>query len=209
MAYMESRYKKRTHDTHMNRHLPYVKDEKKHVDIVLLGTSHFERLVWFNADVRKQLPRKVFVAGVGGDRVEHILYRLESKDGLLYAFNQRKNKPKKIILLAGGNNLLSNYSSADKPAEIVEKMKYVINYIRKELPDTYLEVWAIPRNEENSPEIEEYNTLLEKMCEEEQVPFSKEVYKKTKQHPNTIFHDGCHLSKEGYMKCMIPSIRKL
>lgn len=204
---MESKYKKRTHTTHMDRHLPYVQDEKNNIDVVLLGDSHFERTVWFNTDVRKNLPRNVFVASVGGDRVENILYRLETNEGLLYAFGQRKKQPRKIIFMAGGNNLAEGYQPSEKPDIVVEKMKYVINYILKRLPGVHLEVWAIPRDEGNSPTIEEYNVKLERMCEEEKISFSKEVYEKTKREPNTIFHDGCHLSKEGYMKCMIPVIK--
>lgn len=204
---MEGLYKKRTHDTHMNQHLPYVQDDKNNIDLVLLGDSHFERLMWFNETIKKKVPNDVFVAGVGGDKIENILYRLESKDGLIYAFHQRKNKPKKIIFMAGSNNLLLG-NKPDQPERIVEKMKYVINYLRKELPTIPLEVWAIPIDKKHTKTIETYNFLLKKTCELLDCSFSEEVFLATKTKKG-IFHDDIHLNVNGYSFCMLPVIHKI
>lgn len=212
---MQSVYKKRTHDTHMNKHLPYIRNEKNPIDIILLGDSHFERLVWFDKDVNRSLPRNMFVASVGGDRVENILYRLESDDGLIAALKSRppstySNRPKKIVLMAGGNNLFASNGKVDSPQTTVDKMKYLIQYLNKELPGVILEVWAIPRHSDNSSLVAEYNRLLGEMCKNELCLFSNKVYNNTLKYGYGIFHtDNAHLSKFGYMKCVVPEIRNL
>jgi lysophospholipase L1-like esterase len=176
--------------------------------VVLLGTSHFERLTWFSKSISRKKPIDTFVASVGGDRVENILYRLESEDGLVAAFQHRHPIPERIVLMAGGNNLLEGYKKADTPEEVVEKMRYVIQYLQAQLPKVQLQVWAIPRDAANSEVIKKYNELLVLMCLQEKCSFSQEVYQKTLACNNGIFHDDAHLSVAGYKLCMLPFIPK-
>jgi hypothetical protein len=200
---MQGVYKKRTHDTHMQKHLPYARNTDNTIKTVLLGTSHFERLVWFNQQIRQHVSRDTFVAGVGGDRVEHILYRLESKEGLIEALGSRKPLPERIILLAGGNNVIA-LRRPDTPEATMEKMRYVVREIKKRLAGVTLEVWAIPRDKARSSVVGLYNRLLKDMCQQENVPYSDDVYTKSIEADNGIFHDDVHLNVRGYLECMVP-----
>jgi lysophospholipase L1-like esterase len=200
---MQGVYKKRTHDTHMNKHLPYVQDPNNTIKTVLLGTSHFERLVWFDRKISQHVSKDTFVAGVGGDRVEHILYRLESKDGLIEAFKNRQPQPERIVLLAGGNNVIA-LRNPDTPEATVEKIRHVVQYLKKGLAGVTLEVWAIPRDKARSNAVDRYNRLLKDMCQQENVLYSDDVYAKSMEADNSIFHDDVHLSVRGYLQCMVP-----
>lgn len=64
----EPKWKQRTHETHMRRDLPRCRDPKQSVRHLLIGSSHFERLISHG------LAGDMFVAGVGGDCAEHMLY---------------------------------------------------------------------------------------------------------------------------------------
>ena len=200
-------FKKRTHDTHMQKHLPYARDEKNKIEVVLIGSSHFERLIWFDPEIIKEVPDNFFVASVGGDKVENMLYRMESKDGLLFALKNRKEPPKKIILMAGSNNIALP-KVPESARSIICKLKLLIALIQKELPNTELEIWAVPTNPKLSPAILKYNQALATMCRQLKLGFSREMYDATvRSHSDALFHDHIHLSKEGYRKCVLPLLK--
>ena len=117
--------------------------------------------------------------------------------------------PERIVLMAGGNNLSKSFKEPEKPEIVVEKMRELIRYIKDELPNVQLQTWAIPRDYFNSDTFKEYNRLLELMCKQERCSFSKELYEKTLEQDNRIFHnDKTHLSLTGYKICMLPFLPK-
>ncbi|CAF1487083.1 unnamed protein product [Adineta ricciae] len=99
-------FKQRSHDTHMRSHQPQLTaagELSEQVDIVLLGDSMFERFK--NTGRFTQLgllpyPR-LFNAGVGGDKIENVLYRI--KLGLLTMLKEKN--PKLVVVHIGTNNL--------------------------------------------------------------------------------------------------------
>ncbi|UJR17640.1 hypothetical protein I4U23_004536 [Adineta vaga] len=106
-----ARFKQRSHDTHTEVHQPQLEnsslttvcDVSSQINIVLLGDSMLERFKTTGKNTQiGQLPYpQVFNAGVGGDKIENILYRIQ-----LGLFNMLKDKnPKLIVLQVGTNNL--------------------------------------------------------------------------------------------------------
>lgn len=205
---MISRWKARTHDTHMKRDLPYLLNLENSTKYMLLGDSHFERLLTTNkGKLLKFLKNNVFNASVGGDRIENILYRLESKQGLLCLLG-KKRQPKVMVIMMGSNNLLMN--PPDSPTSLVDKFIMVLEYIQTQLPQTKLITWAIPNDFHNTPSIAKYNKLLEKVCKKYDVDFSDELYQFTriKSKNMNMFADHIHLSTIIYSRVVIPILNK-
>ena len=104
-----ARFKQRSYDTHTSTHQPQLESSTENIssasqiDIVLLGDSMFERFK--NTGKYTQIGQlqypQVFNAGVGGDKIENVLYRMDL--GLLRLLKPKN--PKIIVLQLGTNNL--------------------------------------------------------------------------------------------------------
>ncbi|CAF0757738.1 unnamed protein product [Adineta steineri] len=111
-----ARFKQRSHDTHTQTHQPQLESPTlttssvllssqylPQIDIILLGSSMLERFKTTGKDSRigqMQYPQ-LFNAGVGGDKIENVLYRINL--GLLRLLKLRN--PKVFVLYLGGNNI--------------------------------------------------------------------------------------------------------
>ena len=95
-------FKQRSHDTHNQTHKPQLENDSP-IDIVLLGDSMFERFK--TTGQRTRIGRlaypQLFNAGVGGDKIENVLYRIDL--GLIDLL--KPHNPKLIVLHIGTNNL--------------------------------------------------------------------------------------------------------
>jgi lysophospholipase L1-like esterase len=95
-----------------------------HIDLLFLGDSitqgWHENSTWH----RFYDPRKAANFGIGGDRTEHVLWRIQhgELDGI---------DPKLTVLLIGTNNL-----SASTPDEIAQGVTAVVAELRHRLPKT-------------------------------------------------------------------------
>lgn len=107
----QARFKQRSHDTHNRTHRPQLNEHSSstsaellpQIDIVLLGDSMFERFKTTGRQTQigqLRYPR-LFNAGVGGDRIENVLYRVDL--GLLDLL--KPHNPKLVVLHLGTNNL--------------------------------------------------------------------------------------------------------
>ncbi len=99
--------------------------KKGPVDLLFLGDSITAG--WRNAPAvwsRYYAPRQAANFGIGGDRTQHILWRLENGevDGI---------HPKVVVLMIGTNNTGSNTE-----AEVAEGVKAIVERLRSKLPDT-------------------------------------------------------------------------
>ncbi len=99
--------------------------KKGPVDLLFLGDSITAQ--WRNAPAvwsRYYAPRQAANFGIGGDRTQHILWRLENGevDGI---------RPKVVVLMIGTNNTGSNTE-----AEVAEGVKAIVERLRSKLPDT-------------------------------------------------------------------------
>ncbi len=110
----------------MKQHEGYVERARAgEVDLLFLGDSI--TYGWNNAkDVwsRSYGPRKVANFGIGGDRTQHVLWRIEN--GELDTI-----KPKVVVLMIGTNNL-----GANTDAEIADGVRIILDRLHSKLPET-------------------------------------------------------------------------
>lgn len=116
-------------------------NQKKHMaaqggwDIVLIGDSITQG--WETAGKAawsKYLePRKALALGYGGDRTEHVLWRLDNGevDGL---------KPRAVVIMIGTNN---TGHRKDPPEAIAAGVRAIIDRVREKMPATKILLLAI------------------------------------------------------------------
>lgn len=149
---------------------------------------------------------------VGGDGVQHVLYRLQGDDGLLEHIKSRPEslQPKRIIFMCGGNNKLSNSKRVNIELidRIINTVEYIFEVIKQHLPKIQIECWAIPIDRSHSESIIVYNQRLKDRCASIGVMFSDEFFNETMRRLD-IHEDDVHLNKHGYHACMLPLLNKL
>jgi lysophospholipase L1-like esterase len=133
--------------------------------------------------------------GIGGDRTQHVLWRLEhgNIDGL---------KPKAAVVMIGTNN--SN-GEDNTPGQIVDGVTAIVKKLREKLPDTKVLLVAIfPRNENFSTQrgkILQVNQVLRKLADNKDVfwiDFGHRFVNSDGLIPVELMPDYLHLSKGGY-----------
>lgn len=125
----------------MKRHDSFNERVKKgNVDLLLIGDSITQgwegsgKKVW----EKYYTPRNAVNLGIGGDRTEHVLWRLDNG-------NIEGISPKAAVIMIGTNNSGSNTSE-----EIAEGVAAIVTKLRTKLPKTKLLVLAIfPRGANN------------------------------------------------------------
>lgn len=156
---MKPKWKKRSEDT-TNKHVEYLSGTEN--DIVLIGTSMFERFQYVPAgqnawNAHNLNTKNIFNCGVGGDRIENILYRIKDRKVLKYM----KNIPSKMIVMCGANDVDGN-----KPVDLLADGVYqILNCIRERFPDQkrtklYL-IGAYPRKSDKISEENVYKRVLD------------------------------------------------
>jgi lysophospholipase L1-like esterase len=106
--------------------------------------------------------------GIGGDRTEHVLWRLDhgNMDGL---------KPRLVVLMIGTNN--TGHRKAEEPAQqTADGVRAIIDRIHKKSPDTKVLLLAIfPRGERPDDKLRVHNdainAILAKMDDGKKVYF--------------------------------------
>jgi len=152
----------------------------------------------------------VFVPSVGGDRVENLLYRLESKDGILFNLDQRPSPPKKIALMIGGNNLNRNGVDSNTIMKVASTVRHILSLIRQTLPQTYVEVWMIPppTTQSKAQHWATYANELSKVCSLEKVSYSQQIYDNMRKlNPREVLLEDGHITETGYQKCVLAQIK--
>jgi lysophospholipase L1-like esterase len=126
----------------MSRHEKFVTQAKEGgIDLLFLGDSitDFWRNRGSNVWNKYYAPRHAADFGIGGDRTQHVLWRIEhgELDGI---------HPKVIVLMIGTNN------SADDPADdIAEAIRRMLADIHAKIPDTKILLLGIfPRGPHKS-----------------------------------------------------------
>ena len=96
------------------------------VDLLFIGDSITQGWMGAGKDVWQKYygERKAMNAGIGGDRTQHVLYRLDhgNIDGL---------KPKLAVIMIGTNN-----SGTDSSEDIAAGIKAIVEKLRSALPET-------------------------------------------------------------------------
>lgn len=134
--------------------------------------------------------------GIGGDRTQHVLWRLENG-------NLTRLKPRVAVIMIGTNNTGGDTNSAPQIAEGVEA---VVAKLRKELPETRLLLLAIfPRGENPDhplrQKVAEVNKIIAKLDDASHVHYldiGGKFLADDGTLPKEIMPDFLHLSPQGY-----------
>jgi len=164
------------------------------IDLLFLGDSITQG--WNNNTVWQQHygQRNAANFGIGGDRTQHVLWRLENGevDGI---------HPKVVVLMIGTNNVRDN--SAE---EIAEGIKAIVKTLRAKLPQTkVLLLGVFPRGEQpDDPDRAKLAAVNEKIAALDDGDHVKylDIGKGFRNEDGTISRsimpDFLHLSREGY-----------
>ena len=173
-------------------------------DLVFIGDSITDgwrtrgREVWN----KFYAPRQALNLGIGGDRTQHVLWRIErgELDGL---------KPKAVVLMIGTNNTgkEKDGSPRNSTAEIIEGVTAVVKAIRAKLPQSRLLLLAVfPRGTVDAPQraqIKEVNTVIARLDDGKMIKFldiGKVFLADDGSIPKTIMPDLLHPNAEGYQR---------
>jgi beta-glucosidase len=140
-------------------------------------------------------PRKAVNLGIGGDRTQHVLWRLEKAplEGV---------KPKAAVVMIGTNN--SN-GEDNTPGQIAEGIEAIVKKLRERLPNTKILLLAIfPRGENFNAQrgkLTQINQVLMKLHDGQNVHFldiGHHFLNSDGILPGEIMPDYLHLSEKGY-----------
>lgn len=188
------KYKARSHNTYQSTHVTGLNAEPK-VDIntVLIGDSMFERLKNTGRNTRfAQLPSS-FNAGVGGDKIENVLYRLDL--GLMSQLDTRNVKL--WVVMIGTNNL----KKALKKVE-VERYRLLLQALLRISPRSRILCCEIfKRKDIDDCHVEESNRAIRGVIEEMNGNLGEKIF--WVEAPDGVTKerlvDHVHLDKEGYI----------
>lgn len=165
------------------------------IDLIFLGDSITQG--WNdNAVWRKYYgKRKAANMGIGGDRTQHVLWRLDhgNVDGL---------SPKLVVLMIGTNNSNGTDNTAE---EIADGVKAIVHRLREKLPQTKILLLAIfPRGQKPNPQREknaEASRLSSKLADGKMI-YYMDIGKKFLEPDGTIrkeiMPDYLHPTLDGY-----------
>lgn len=115
------------------------------VDVIFIGDSITHGWEGAGKDVwaKYYVKRNAVNLGIGGDRTQHVLWRLENG-------NIKGIAPKAAILMIGTNNSNGEDNTAE---EIGDGITAIVHRLRSELPKTKVLILAIfPRGQQPSPQ---------------------------------------------------------
>lgn len=194
------------------RHNEKVKLAKKgNVDLVFIGdsiTHGFEKkgkAVWDQYYAK----RNALNLGFGGDRTEHVLWRLDHGEIEGIA-------PKLAIVMIGTNNTRNK----SKPEQIAAGVQAICTKLRSKLPDTRILLLAIfPRGPKPTDPLrlnnEAANKLIAKISDDKQIFFldiNSQLLTETGMLTREIMGDFLHPTPKGYEiwgKAIEPTVAKL
>jgi beta-glucosidase len=139
--------------------------------------------------------RKAVNIGIGGDRTQHVLYRLQNG-------NLEGVKPKAAVVMIGTNNSNGEDNSAQ---QIAEGVKAIVKELRTREPQMKILLLAIfPRGENFNPQrgkITQVNQVLQKLDDGKNVFYLDIGHRFLEEDGTlsaTIMPDYLHLSQKGY-----------
>ena len=193
-----------------SRHDKFVEIAKRGgVDVLFLGDSitdawggegHGQNSPGSKLFTEKFVPLKAANFGIGGDRTQHILWRLQN--GELQGIN-----PKVVMLMIGTNNSNGKDNTA---SEISEGVKAIVGEIQKQSPSTKVLLLAIfPRatgkdldnQKVQTAKINQVNESIAKLNDGKKVKFldiNKNFFAADGSIPTDLMPDQLHLSPKGY-----------
>jgi len=186
----------------VKRHEGFVELAKNGGDVLFLGDSITDgwrgrgKAVW----EKNYAPLNAINFGIGGDRTEHVLWRMENGEleGL---------KPKAVVLMIGTNNTGKNPDGTPKNTneEIVEGVTKIVQGLRTKLPGAKILLLAnFPRGEKDTPirtRLKEINAQLAKLDDGKMIKYL-DIGNKFLEDDGTlsrdIMPDLLHPNEKGY-----------
>ncbi len=174
------------------------------IDLLFLGDSITQG--WNDNEIwrRHYAPRKAANFGIGGDRTEHVLWRIQNGevDGIA---------PKVTVLLIGTNN-----ADANTPDEIAQGITAIVTELRKRLPTTQILLLGIfPRDPQPTAKREALKAVNEKIAKLDDgshvrfLDIGAVFLNEDGTISREIMPDYIHLTSQGYRKwadAMEPSL---
>ena len=179
-----------------DRHQEILSADKSGVDIIFLGdsiTHNWEKKSYGFSIWQQYYGEKAFNMGFGGDRTQHLLWRIEN--GELNNVN-----PKYVVLLIGTNNAPHNH-----PENTTKGIKLILKTIKTKLPQSIILLHRIFPRAENQSDLrlvnDEVNQQIEALANGEDIIFVDihDVFlDRIDNIPQNIMPDGIHPSTKGY-----------
>jgi lysophospholipase L1-like esterase len=195
----------------MKRHDKFVEMAKGGgIDVLFLGDSitdawvgegHGPRSAGRKVFAREFEPLKAANFGIGGDRTQHVLWRIENGelDGI---------RPKVVMLMIGTNNSNGKDNTAE---QIADGIKAIVHAIHKHSPHTrVLLLGVFPRatrktaeeNRAQMDKIRKVNEIVSRLDDGgktvKYLDFGDKFTEKDGTIPREIMPDQLHLSEKGY-----------
>ncbi|MCS6850899.1 MAG: platelet-activating factor acetylhydrolase IB subunit [Gemmataceae bacterium] len=182
----------------MKRHALFLERAKKgDVDVLFLGDSITQGWEGNGKEVWKEHfePLKAVNFGIGGDRTQHVLWRITEGKEL------EGIQPKVAVLMIGTNNLSNNTNE-----EIAEGVTAIVKELGRQRPQTKVLLLGIfPRgakpDDKNRERIKAINAMLAKLDDGKQIRFLDIGAKFLDADGNLskeIMYDFLHLTPKGY-----------
>ena len=174
-------------------------------DLVFIGDSITEGWRWgAGAAVwNKYFEQWAVDFGLGGDKTQHVLWRLENMDfpGLA---------PKAAVIMIGTNNV------TDSAEDIAAGVKAVVAGARKRFPGVKIILMSILPNARAQEKMAQVNTLLAPMADRKNLFYLDLAAKFTPEGDNWkgLKSDKLHLTTEGYevwaaeLQALLPQVLK-
>ncbi len=160
-------------------------------DSITQGWEGEGREVW----ARYYAHRGAVNLGIGGDRTQHVLWRLDNG-------NLEGLSPKAAVVMIGTNNSNGEDNSVD---QIAEGVTAIVRRLREKLPGTKVLLLGIfPRSENPSPQrgkVLQVNQVLQKLGDDRDVfylDFGHRFLDASGRIPRDLMPDYLHLSPKAY-----------
>ena len=202
----EPKYKKRSHQT-TDKHKVWLAAHGDKIKTVLIGTSMFERALYMKE--AQSMWKKhgldedtIFNCSVGGDRIENILYRLESRK--ILDSIPSSVAVTTVIIMAGANDVEKGDIDG-----MISGMEQIIAIVRHRFPHAQLHVLGMyPRRSKQVPEeillkrVTVFNERLSGIVNQDEYAqyhyFGNDVLHPQGYVDEKFFVDTVHFNKMGY-----------
>jgi len=186
---------------------------EKDIDLLMIGDSITHGFDSVGAKFWKEVfePRKAINLGFGGDRTQHVLWRLEN-------LPKPKKDPKGAVLLIGTNNI--GWGS-DTPKQAADGIQAIVHKLQQLYPTTRILVLAVfPRrvnpDHPHRKQINEINSLLPDLLKDLKnvslLDLGPKFLDENGVLSKEIAPDTTHLSEKGFeiwAKAIEPELKKL
>ena len=201
---------------------PAVKDPHRHKQFLYRITQGEVGLLFLGDSITDGWPRggewswlkfapyKPADFGIGGDRTEHLLWRITNGelDGI---------KPKVTVLMIGTNNI--GHFNDEKPEWAAAGVKKILEVVHEKLPETkVLLLGVFPRSTPGTPHrqaVEEINKIIATYADGEKTKYldiSKSFLDEQGNIPDDVMPDKLHPNAKGYdiwYEAMWPTLEQM